>query len=263
MELMKDFLACDDVIRGRALDNYSLIYFKSNENIGNFYPNFDFENKEVLSVAASGDQVFMANYLGARNTDIFDKNILAHYYLYLRKWQIKYNNEIYPEELLDNNYLWLSDLLCKVEPSDDRYEKNAFRFWYMHLKNLTRFNKLFYKDSRDGITIDKINLKFINAVDKKMNFSRLDVFDKEMAIKRKKYDIVLLSNILEWTRSNDKFILNTKNNLYRILKDDGIVLCSTLMNRSKESIDLERYIFSDGFSYQNYGRDKGYVYRKK
>ncbi len=263
MELLKDFLACEDVCKGRALDNYSLIYFKSNENIRDFYSCFDFDNKDVLSVMSSGDQAFMANYLGARKTDTFDKNILAHYYLYLRKWQVKYNNEQYPEELIDNNYLWLSDLLSKVEPSIDRYENTSFRFWYMHLKHQTRFNKLFFSDPREGKTIDSVDNKFIRAASKRMNFMRLDFFDKDISIKTNKYDIVLFSNILDWARSNDKFILNTKNNLYRILKDDGIVLCNSLMNSSKESIDLERYIFSDDFNYQNYGKDKGYVYRKK
>ena len=263
MNLLKDFLACEDVCKGRALDNYSLIYFKCNENIGDFFPCFDFNDKDVLSVAASSDQAFMANYLGARSTDIFDKNDLAHYYLYLRKWQVKYNNELYPEEILDNNYLWLSDLLSKVEPSSNRFENAAFKFWYMHLKHKTNFRKLFFSDPRDGITIDKVDNKFKKAVDKKYSFRRLDLFDKEITYMSNKYDIVLLSNILEWARSNDKYILNTKNNLYKILKDDGIVLCSSLMCRSKESIDLERYIFSDDFNYQNYGRDKGYVYRKK
>ena len=262
MELLRDYLSSRVISQGKLLDNYSHIYFKSNENIRDFYPCFDFKDKDVLSVTASGDQAFMANYLGARKTDTFDKNVLAHYYLYLRKWVSKYNDELYPDRLQDNDYKWLASLLSKVKLSNDEEEKTAYRFWSMHLQNKTRFNKLFYDDPVEGVTIEKLDDILKKAIDKKVSFRWLDISSKEIAIKSGKYDIVLLSNIIDWARSNDKIILNTKNNLHRILKDDGIVLCSAIVNRSKESIDLERYIFSDGFSYQNYGRDKGYVYRK-
>ena len=263
MELLKDYLSSRVISQGRELENYSLMYFKCNENIRDFYPNFDFKDKDVLSVAASGDQPFIANYLRSRKTDIFDKNILAHYYLFLRKWTVKYNNELYPEGLQDNDYLWLADLLSKVKLSGNDDEKKAFLFWSTHLKNKTRFDKLFFNDPFDGKTIDKLDDNYREAVEKNINFRCLNIFDKDVPIRSNKYDIVLLSNIIDWARTNDKYILNTKNNLQRILKDDGIVLCSSIVSRSKESIDLERYIFSDGFSYQNYGRDKGYVYRKK
>ena len=81
MELLKDYLVSRSISEGKGYENYSMMYFNCNENLRDFYPCFDFKNKDVFSVAASGDQAFMANYLGARKTDTFDNNVLAHYYL--------------------------------------------------------------------------------------------------------------------------------------------------------------------------------------
>ena len=71
----------------------------------------DIRDKNVMTVLASSDQLFTFNSLGAKEVDAFDHNILTIYYYYLRKWSIKYNDQLYPEFVMENDYERLKKLL--------------------------------------------------------------------------------------------------------------------------------------------------------
>lgn len=66
---------------GYSLDfefgKFSKIYMHTTENIKDFLKCFDLNEKSVLSVAGSGDQLLNAYALGATSVDIFDINPLA------------------------------------------------------------------------------------------------------------------------------------------------------------------------------------------
>ncbi len=259
MEYKKDYLASRVISFGKELDDYSKIYFSSNEDLVSMYRDIDFLDKEVLSVMASSDQIFTSNYLGARNTDSFDKNVLALYYYYLRRWTVNISHEVYPFKLLDNDYNWLRNLLSKVKPSTDN-ETYALLFWTRHLENETDFEGLFYKDDREGKVIYKTVNPLLEVVDRELNFKTLNMFNRvELP---KKYDIIISSNILEWARGDSKKIITVRDNFNRILNSNGIVLCSSLIDRPKEKQDEERIIFSKYFDREDHGKS-GYVYRKK
>ena len=56
-------------------DKYSGIYPYSNENLDVLFNNLDLKDKEVLSVAGSGDHAFYSYNKGACNVDLFDVNL--------------------------------------------------------------------------------------------------------------------------------------------------------------------------------------------
>ena len=87
MELLKDNLLrskslcdCKNVFRHQ----FSNIFSFTTENISGYLEYFDFNNKSLLTVGSSGDQILNSFYCGARNITLFDINEYAKYYVYLK-----------------------------------------------------------------------------------------------------------------------------------------------------------------------------------
>lgn len=239
---------------------YSRVYFNTNENLPLLYKKVDFKDKSVLSVLSSSDHPFMAYHYGAREIDTFDRNKLTFYYYYLRLWTIKYLKEEYPHGIANNDYNWLTKLLVKVEPCDAK-EKSALFFWRTLLDKKYLFSRMFfYSDNFDSSLFkskdDLSNLENIHITYKNMDISKL------LRKYNKKYDVIVLSNILEWLREERYDLSIARDGLYDLLNDDGIVLCSTVMQRSEKIEKYERSIFESDFSCQELGLHLGHVYKK-
>ena len=87
MELLKDNLLrskslcdCKNIFRHQ----FSNIFSFTTENISGYLEYFDFNNKSLLTVGSSGDQILNSFYCGARNITLFDINEYAKYYVYLK-----------------------------------------------------------------------------------------------------------------------------------------------------------------------------------
>ena len=63
---------------------YSKIYSFTTENIDGYINYFDLNNKSLLTVGSSGDQILNSFYNGARDITLFDINEYAKYYVYLK-----------------------------------------------------------------------------------------------------------------------------------------------------------------------------------
>ena len=124
--------------------NYGQMYFKVNEKMADNILSFDYQDKSVLTVLSSSDQMLMLKSLEASEVDVFDVNRLTIYYYYLRRWSIKYNNELYPN-IYNNNHLLR--LIKKVKPETE-LEANAVKFYLRHIKEGTELDKLFYDIDR-------------------------------------------------------------------------------------------------------------------
>ena len=224
--LLKDCIGTVGVHNGLRKRDYDSIYYSTNEQIESIFSSFDFNNKEVLSVLASGDQALYFLCNGARRVDVFDQNILTKYYYYLRIWCIKYLGDIYPDYNLENKYL--EKLLERVEVKDS-LEKQALEYWNLFcelFKNVTP--KIFhskYNYNNELLDLDDLK-KVVSDID--FNFYNLNLFQKQF--KYKKYDYIYTSNISEWTDryNGDKSFKIYRNNLSKLLKKDGIVISSCI-----------------------------------
>lgn len=261
MELLKDYLVSRVISFDKVIDdkNYSKVYFKTNEDLDYISSVIDFKDKNVLSVLASSDQVFLANSMGAKRVDTFDKNKLSLYYYYLRKWTIEYRNCIYPLEILDNNYDWLKSLLKEVKPKTQD-EKNAYAYWKQHAFDETDLSKLFFDDENDGKY--NTNIKDLKKVSNlNINFYNMNLFNKINS--NNKYDIIMISNIIEWARNDKNTLIIIRDNLDKLLNKDGIVVHTRLLNRPEGIIIEEDNLFEDKFSYEKYKKKPAYCYKKK
>lgn len=64
--------------------SYSKIYTFTTENISGYIDYFDFNNRSLLTVGSSGDQILNAYFNGAKDITLFDINEYAMHYVYLK-----------------------------------------------------------------------------------------------------------------------------------------------------------------------------------
>ncbi len=211
-----------------GFSDYTL-YAESNENLCELFKLINVENKDVLTVLASSDQALSCYVNGAKTIDTFDKIRASIWYAYLRKWIILYQNKFYPSfHFFDNGDKELYDLICKIIP-ENQDEADAQIFWKIYLA-ATNYKSDYYLFNS---TICRQPKPFSNNIekikhfyDKEINFKCLNICDP-LSID-KKYNVLILSNILEHTFNNDERIM-VKNNIENLLKDDGIAVCTSLI----------------------------------
>lgn len=251
--------------------SYDRIYYQSNEFLNEIFNNISVKDKDVLTVLASSDQLFHSYYHGAKNVDTFDVNRLTYYYYYLRKWGILYFNTFYPP-MKDTvfSHKFLSKVLSHhFEFSEEDYD--AYVFWRNYCDETWGFQNenLFYLSGRADNKIDDTD--FLKEVLKKeLSFQHMDI-SKPMKIE-KQYDIIFLSNILEYLTFMDISFEQLIGNLKELLKDDGFVVCSHVMHRysyDKSRMKNDFYYYELPFVKRKDGLLKGkdvpvgYCYKKK
>lgn len=258
----KDYLASRVIMDDKIIAGYDKVYYQINEDISDVLLGEDFTDKDVLSVLASADQYFMFKALDAKKVDSFDFNRLTMYYYFLRKWSIKYNNDVYPDIFYDDSYV--ENLLEKVEVSSD-LEKKALDFFKRHVSNRSDFSKLFYDvDAQPyGNTLFQNVRQLKKIVDSDFTFYNMDLFRNNRDLITKKYDYLYISNILDWAREDSSKITIAKDNLLSLLKYNGKVICSRLVNRSKYGVLSEKEIFDENFQLHEFADGKNYIYIKK
>ena len=225
------------VLGGRFLSNYNRIYFHSNEDLRQLFSNIDVNNKDVLSVLASGDQVFHLYDRGSRHIDLFDINKLTVYYFYLRMWIIKYLNCFYPPLYIDNNYICR---LLKIVRPNGYEEHEAFEYWTKFIRkyNLNNRTQFFIYGNCPGMNdiCDFSTIKDKLENDKR-RFFNIDISKNAFKIKNK-YDLIYTSNLSECINYSVDTFIKYRNNIERLLKDNGLVLS---VNKRLSEIDkLER-----------------------
>ena len=237
---------------------YGKVYFNSNEKLNSLLSGFDFEDKDILTVLASSDQLFYFYNNGANRVDTFDRNKLTIYYYYFRKWIIEYRNRYYPKVNLTRNTIL--KIISKVIPKTEE-ENNALYFWKKFYSNnySNNFNELFILDPNLDKNKIKNNKELRNRIiNEDIDFYNIDI-TKEFSIDRK-YDYIYTSNIHDYIGSFKELEIY-RDNLYNLLNDNGVVISSNLSYNLCNSNELG--IFSSKFDYEILDNNVGYVYKKK
>lgn len=258
-------------------DNIIPMYPWSNENLDELFKIIDVKDKKVLSVMASADQPLLCHLNGASSVDTFDRNYCTLYHLYLRKWIIE-NTSKRTLERFDEKFI--KKVLELAEPKKD-IEESALIFWKMLYNSNFRENnyelnsKIFDIPLRENdylLPYAKRIKEEISDID--FNFYNIDIF-KNIDIKGE-YDVIILSNILECAESVEQ-LKNARRNIIKLLKNDGVAVCSYKKNRMKSKAHIKEkdilstkyysyYLKPEEFgvkTHDEYGfNDLGYQYRK-
>lgn len=217
---VRKLLLCD------AAYGFDKVYYSSNEDLGALFSSVDMKDKDVLTVQASSDQLFYISGKEPASIETFDINRLTKYYYYLRKWYILYKDKYY-FDIYDT--LDIHNLLEEVIPVDEE-EYDAYKYWDTFVRTIPRFfiKDLFFvsvNPHKNKIS-DLEKLKDF-LVDYKLRFTGMDISREKI---NKKYDTIVISNILEYYDENRDRIDNIRDNLYGMLNDGGEVIATNFMN---------------------------------
>lgn len=271
-EVVEDVNWALGVASGENDLNHKRVYPNTNENLKALFENFSVKDKDVFTVAGSSDQIFNSFYKGAKSVDTFDINKLTFYYYYLRKWMINYLGEEY---IKDEYYKDSSNLIKLVNSikADREDEMKAQLFWIQYFTKVGRIDKgLFLVTSEDYKSEYGDDLETLKERIKNVKFYNYDM--GERFVLNKKYDVIILSNILECLH-NPTRLFAARNNIERLLNDDGICVCSHLMegkdhplHKAEIEIMTSNILTEEDFDdyyylgNSNYKREVGYVYKK-
>lgn len=252
-EIKRDLQATDKIVNGcgGVENNYATIYVRTNENLKELFECFSVKDMDVLTVLASSDQYFTSYYLGAKSVDSFDINKLTEHYFYLRMWLLMYKEQLSPsnKEIKKNNE-WIYNLLCMIKCQNEK-EQESYNYWYSYVMNTLGFlgkNLFFLNKDKIKIPIDDISRLNDIIKDKELNFRCGDIcgfFDV-----KKKYNIVIMSNILEYNANDKVRLIKCRDNLDKLLVCGGKVICTNLMDYDPSS--LGRSIFEEKFDYSEF-----------
>ena len=248
------------ILLGNGDYNYDRVYYSSNENLDGLFKNVDMKDKKVLTVQASSDQLFHISSKKPASIETFDMNRLTKFYYYLRKWYILYEDEFYFNVYNTEN---IYELLQKVIPTNEE-EYDAYLYWIKFVKTIPKFfikDLYFISSNPHKNEIHDLRRLKDFLVDYKLRFNGMDITKERLD---KKYDTIVISNILEYYDEDLGRITDIRNNLCRMLNDDGEVIASNLMN------DYISYAIYAGFYRKfeineifDHGRSIGCVYKKK
>ncbi len=208
-----------------GFSNLSQIYSFTTENISGYFDYLNFKDREVLTVAASGDQIINAFYMGAKKVIGFDVNFLALLYTELKLVAIQnleYKNflsffMINEENDVNKNKYAFDYTIYKTLRKHLKTETancwdiiyQNFEFEGYKLRNSNLFNNKYDKNSI------KINSNPYLRDEKAYNNARKKIKDKVVKLINTDYrnivkinlsdsvccDIILMSNISDYIKN--------------------------------------------------------------
>lgn len=232
--LFKAATTCDGDFR--YLERFSKIYSFTTENISDYMKYFDLDNKSLLTVGSSGDQVLNSFYLGARDITLFDINPYCKYYVYLKiagilsltyeQFQLfffkYYNNPFGKNKLMFDKSIYDKKIKDTLKVLD--YESFLFfdELFSMYSGNKIR-NRLFDDDEDRKVVIkgfnnylrDEDSYNKMKSIIKKIYFNYINgnIFEDDI---NGKFDNIFLSNlctVVEIDKIRELLIKLDSNNL--------------------------------------------------
>lgn len=250
--------------------------------------NYDFEGKSVLASLGSGDFALNAYLLGASEVETFDINKYTYYFYQLKKALIiRYNHESFcnlvknPQEIFEkfNEYKRFLDsdsisffehllkiynnnitkLLKKVfidkvgEQKNQWNESNSFDsleelFLIAQYKN-------YYLQSEENY--NKLKQQLAMHYNDEFYFANLYEFTPQ-----KKYDIVYLSNIGDYSKSEEEFKAFVMQLKEKILNENGIIIVVSITNHiymDSDSSERTKMDFEDMREFNRINNGKAYL----
>ena len=250
-KLIHEQVAVDGIYYESGFHQYGKAYFWTNENIRGYLNMVDLGGKDnALSVLASGDHAYNLITKGITNIDTFDTNKLTEFYALELKRAIilKYNYEQYFSfmQLLCSKLISIDILTDLIKGLFSYMSQRGEMFWnaildynyYIQKEHSTHFNLIHLWCVNERLQFDRRNNYLISKEEyEKLRKSLASVnitFRHADAIAlsdifKGKYDVIMLSNILDyfdkyfgncWTYDS---LVQYEEKLRKIAKEDAII----------------------------------------
>lgn len=247
-------------------NKFASIYPFTTENIKGYLDCFDVENKDVLTVGASGDQTLNLLFRDVKSVDYFDMNPFTELYFNLKCAAIKILSldefleffcfDAFPSTFKKNKNAFNINVYYKISPYLD---DNTRKFWdSLYLKQSgfeIRKSMLFSNDEEPFRVLPKVN-DYLNEdafnrlkveLDKKAKPKFFETNVTKLSSKLiKKYDYILLSNIaqyLDYIYDKDELVSFKRliKSLSNELNPNGKIMLAYLYDTKMDSIWNENY----------------------
>lgn len=231
------------------IDRFDKIYPFATENVYGCFDNYNFEDKDCLTVLGSSAQMLYMYLNGAKNVTAFDINNLTIYYFYFIKAFLLSNisKEDFTNIFITRNSKEIKRVFSKILK---HLKGDAYIFWksLYNMYHSSLFNdwKLFHYPDRPTIYhtsgfLDDENIKIIRKkiinIDPKFIHCNLKDLSKYL---QETFDLIYLSNIIQYTDSIHMYGAESQSKL------------ETLIKYKKLLIDLSKYLKKDGLIYAGY-----------
>lgn len=232
------------------------VYAFSNEALSQYMKNYDFNGKSVLASLGSGDFALNAYLMGACQVDTFDINQYTYYFYQLKKALImKYDFEEFcnfiknpPQifarfgdykQFLDSESITFFERLLKIyDGNTAALLKKVFIDKVGEEKNQWNESNTF--DSTEELfLIAQYKNTYLQSVEKynqlkqqlmKKGNSEFYFEDLYQLTPEKKYDIIYLSNIGDYSKSEEEFKNFVMQLKERVLNENGIIIIVSITN---------------------------------
>lgn len=236
----------------------SQIYSFTTENIAGYFDYLQFENKNVLTVAASGDHIINAFYKDAKTVIGFDINYLALIFTELKLvalQQLEYEEflqffMINQRNNLEKNKGVLNYTIYKTKLKNHLSE-NAEKNWNILYQNFNNNgyelrNSYIFNNKYDSNNV-KINSNLYLKSELAYNIAKEKIKDKEIILINSNYrdincyhlpnlencDIIIMSNISDYIKNlynmNSNYLEEyIKDIMYKFKKKNNKIVCAYL-----------------------------------
>lgn len=266
--LSNTFDIINNLTSSKKYSKYCQIYSFTTENISGYYEYFDFKDKKVLTICASGDHVFNAILLGANYITCFDINLLSKYYFNLKRICI---NFLSYEEFIEyfmlgtsevNNNVFNYNLYLKISRYLDEdtklfwdsiyseYNNDGFYIRHSNLFNNKYDNTDLKVNSNTYLTKEKFDLLKRNILLVPVEFINSNITDLMNKL-NKKYDIIMLSNLSDYINGmyKDNYLINFYKYIIKPLKqfltNKGLLIYAYIydfdIKKEKYRSDIDNY----------------------
>ena len=243
INIRKDLEETKNIINGKISKNYGKIYLHSNELLKGIIPKLKLNNKSVLTILRSGDQIFHFYNGGAKKVDAIDINRLAIHYFYLRKWTIQYMYQYYPDK--DMSLDFIRSVLSEVVVHS-KEEEDSLHYWYLFVNEMEKENTDNLYNSGDNFSINRL-YNFLTLRDKLFNVD-IKLFNQNLfedLFIDGKYDVIFTSNIADYATPTRENFEKYRDNLDSLLNENGIIISSNVLISRPTMIEKE--VFGEKF----------------
>lgn len=232
------------------------VYAFANEALSQYMKNYEFNGKSVLASLGSGDFALNAHLMGASEVDTFDINQYTYYFYQLKKALImKYDFDSFCNFIKNPHQIFarFGDYKQFLDPESISFFEKLVRIYD---GNTTALLKKVFIDKvgeeknqwNESNTFDSTEELFLIAqyknpyLQSEENYNQLkqqlmkksnDKFyfeDLYQFTPEKKYDIVYLSNIGDYCKSEEEFNNFVMQLKERVLNENGIIIIISITN---------------------------------
>lgn len=243
--LKRDINYVEDLMKNRK--NIFKLYPRTNENLNTLFRKIDVLNKKIYTVLASGDFLFSSYLNGVNHIDSFDINPLTYRYYELRKWLLQYG-ELYADGMSVDDVRYIVN-------NHEGNDEESIKFWnyYIDLIQSSIFYDSVLFDNSDKNhrlhcydRIDELNSIVTNRT---LSFYNINIFDYVQIPNANFYDIIYLSNILDYNMDDRDKLYILSDTLRHLLKGNGIVIGAQMPEFSHYTEKIKD-IFSQNFYFE-------------